>query len=113
MSKNKIKITRITLNAATFHGEVLEPTNINFIFGKNGTGKSTIARTILEGSALEWNSPTDESLTDIQVFNEEFIEHNILSTDDMPGVFTISEEDIEIEKEIESQTGILDNAKRK
>jgi wobble nucleotide-excising tRNase len=112
VSKNKIKITRITLNAATFHGEVLEPTNINFIFGKNGTGKSTIARTILEGSALEWNSPTDESLTDIQVFNEEFIEHNILSTDDMPGVFTISEEDIEIEKEIESQTGILDNAKK-
>lgn len=32
-------IEKITLNAATFEGAVVNPTLINFFYGKNGTGK--------------------------------------------------------------------------
>ena len=39
-------IEKITLNAATFEGTVVNPTLINFFYGKNGTGKTTIAREI-------------------------------------------------------------------
>ena len=41
--KMKSLITNIKLDAATFHGETVDPTYINFFFGKNGAGKSTVA----------------------------------------------------------------------
>ena len=39
--KEKMKglIESITVDAATFHNETIEPTYINFFFGKNGAGK--------------------------------------------------------------------------
>ena len=43
--KMKSAIEKITLNDATFSNEVIEPTYVNFFYGKNGAGKSTIART--------------------------------------------------------------------
>ena len=41
-------ITKITLDEATYKGtgEHFEPTYINYFFGNNGTGKSTIAKAI-------------------------------------------------------------------
>ena len=39
-------IQKLVLTDATFNGETVEPTFINFFYGKNGAGKSTIARTI-------------------------------------------------------------------
>jgi ATP-dependent 26S proteasome regulatory subunit len=39
-------IEKLMLNAATFHGIPVEPTLINFFYGNNGTGKSTIARAV-------------------------------------------------------------------
>jgi len=47
-------IEKITLNAATFHGVSVEPTLINFFYGNNGTGKSTIARAIHADEGLSW-----------------------------------------------------------
>ena len=44
-------IERITLNDATFTGEVIEPTFVNFFYGKNGAGKSTIARSLRDNRA--------------------------------------------------------------
>ena len=50
--KQKSLIERIKLDSATFHGEVVEPTFVNFFFGKNGAGKSTIAKVIKDGSEV-------------------------------------------------------------
>ena len=36
-------IKEITLDTHTFHGVSIQPTLVNFFYGKNGTGKSTIA----------------------------------------------------------------------
>lgn len=38
--KMKSAIEKITLNDATFSNEVIEPTYVNFFYGKNGAGKS-------------------------------------------------------------------------
>lgn len=102
--KNRIKITNITLNDATFHSVPISPTNVNFFFGKNGTGKSTIGRAISEGRGLTWRTPTDETDTLVQVYNEDYILRNIQALEDMPGVFNISETDIEIENKIREYT---------
>jgi AAA15 family ATPase/GTPase len=50
--KMKSLITNIKLDTATFHGETVDPTYINFFFGKNGAGKSTLANAFGTRSAL-------------------------------------------------------------
>lgn len=53
--KMKSAIEKITLNDATFSNEVIEPTYVNFFYGKNGAGKSTIARTFkANDERLQW-----------------------------------------------------------
>ena len=62
-------IQKLVLTDATFNGETVEPTFINFFYGKNGAGKSTIARTIrgnLPGS-VEWQSDRPADSYDVLV----------------------------------------------
>ena len=108
--KNRVKITNISLNEATFHSASFSPSNINFFFGKNGTGKSTIGRVISEKRGLTWRTSTDETDTLIQLYNEEYIRRNIQALEDMPGVFNISEVDIEVENSIRDYTERHKNA---
>lgn len=49
-------IEKLMLNAATFHGIPVEPTLINFFYGNNGTGKSTIARAVHANEGLSWQA---------------------------------------------------------
>jgi AAA15 family ATPase/GTPase len=52
---------------------------INFFYGKNGTGKSTLAKAFKDGSAaLTWEGdPYPESR--ILIYNEDFIVKNVQS----------------------------------
>ncbi len=101
MEKNKVKINKVTVPGPPFHGESFVPTNVNFLFGKNGSGKSTISRAIRDGIGLSWvNDPGNA--TTIQVFNEDYIKFNIEG--EMNGIFTISAPDIETEKQIKEKT---------
>lgn len=102
--KQRSAITRISLNTATFTGVMFEPTYINFLYGRNGTGKSTIARQIKNNQGLEWNADTQKENYCILTYNQDFIKNNIESYDDMPGVFTINEENIEIQKQIKNKS---------
>ena len=98
MNKVKTAITGITINAPTYSNVSFNPTLINFFYGKNGTGKSTLAKAFLDGSAaFNWKStpfPKDQIL----VYNEEFIRKNVQSYGNIPGVFTISEVNAEKKK---------------
>lgn len=44
--KEPSAITKLTLKDATFCGQEVEPTFINFFYGKNGVGKSTLTKVI-------------------------------------------------------------------
>lgn len=57
--KQKSLIEKIKLDSATFHGEEIEPTFVNFFFGKNGAGKSTIAKAIQNGTGITWATGQD------------------------------------------------------
>ena len=61
-------------NAATYSNITIEPKQINFVYGGNGTGKTTLSRVISGTSSgsyhIEWENGTNlETL----VFNGEFI----------------------------------------
>lgn len=87
-------LRKITLNkAATFEdGEILdELKKLNFIFGTNGTGKTTISRLLKDNakypaSILEW---VDNSPIPTLVYNADFVEDNFREDKDIQGVFTL------------------------
>lgn len=92
-------ITDIKLDGRTYHNVSITPTLINFFFGKNGVGKSTIADNFAKSTGLT-PVPTDY---DVLVFDKEFIARNIREDDGIPGVFSVNEGNIRIEEEIKQK----------
>ena len=101
--KIKVNITGMTINAPTYKNVSVTPTMINFFYGKNGTGKSTLAKAFKDGNAeLEWDGqPYHESR--VLVYNEDFITRNVQSYGNIPGVFTISEVNAQKKKEADEK----------
>ena len=101
--KEKMKglIESITVDAATFHNETIEPTYINFFFGKNGAGKSTVAKTFTDPSALTWQAGANPDNYTLLIYNQDFINRNFDTYGDLKGVFTLSEENVETRKKID------------
>lgn len=97
-------IEKIALSDAPFDGAVLTPTLINFFYGKNGTGKTTIARTIESGEGLTWKKDEPESEYVRLIFGQDFISNNLRNYENLQGVFTISEQDIAVRDEIQKKT---------
>ena len=84
-------ISKVTVNSPVFNSEVFSPTLINYFFGKNGTGKSTIAKLIGKPDTTEWQTGINPEEYELLVYNEEYIQDNIQSYGNIPGVFTITD----------------------
>ena len=93
-------IERLMLNAATFHGIPVEPTLINFFYGNNGTGKSTIARAVHANEGLSWQAGKSADDYSVLVYNQEFVEANFRDYGKLKGVFTVGEQNIKIQADI-------------
>lgn len=105
--KNKISsaITGILLNRATFSNVPINNLSfVNYFYGNNGVGKSTIARLIESKKNLLWHPDKDESNYDVLVFNADFINNNFVGYDNLPGVFILGEENAEAIRRIEELT---------
>lgn len=105
-AKEKSVITRITVNDATFNQAVIEPTFVNIFYGKNGTGKSTIARTIAENSSIELSDDPKLGMDDIrtETFNADYVRENFSEHEDdnqLSGVFTLGKDNIQLNRQIE------------
>lgn len=97
-------IEEISLDAATFHSETFQPTYINFLFGKNGAGKSTVAKAFEDPAALRWQAGVNPDNYTILVYNQDFINNNFATYGNLPGVFTLSQENVEIREQIDAKT---------
>lgn len=93
-------IEKLMLNAATFHGIPVEPTLINFFYGNNGTGKSTIARAVHANEGLSWQAGKSADDYSVLVYNQEFVEANFRDYGKLKGVFTVGEQNIKIQADI-------------
>lgn len=84
-----------------------------FIFGPNGSGKTTISRLIhdeaksQDSSVLEW---TDGPHIKTYVYNRDFVSRNFKA--EIPGVFTMGSENIDAKKTIDKLTAQIDKDQR-
>ena len=103
--KNPSAITSITLDRATFSKvPVNELTLINFFYGSNGTGKSTIAHVIEENDGVVWADGSSADDYDVLVYDQNYINRSLANYGELPGVFIFGEEDSEAKKRIEQLT---------
>ena len=70
--------------------------SLNFIFGSNGTGKTSIGRVVTDPSVFPGCSVAWKGGTPLQtlVYNSDFVERNFKPTEELKGVFTLGEEQV-------------------
>lgn len=83
---------------------------VNYIFGSNGSGKTTIGRVIADEQrfptcSVQWDGGAKlEAL----VYNCDFVERNFNQANDLPGVFTLGEKNLESLSRIASLKAEID-----
>ena len=97
-------IEKISLDAATFNGIDINPTLINFFYGNNGTGKTTIATEIATNSGITWQGGKTAADYSVLVYNQEFVTANFQDYGKLKGVFTVGEENIKIQNDVSEKT---------
>lgn len=98
-------ITQLIIkNVATYTTPVTlgDIRKINFIFGSNGSGKTTIGRAIeqVEGHTdceISWSGG---SPLEVMVYNRDFVDRNFNLSSPLRGVFTLGENQVQAEAEI-------------
>src|SRR5690554_3453806 len=87
---------------------------INYIFGANGTGKTTISRVIAgeqghEHCQLVWQGGSE---LERMVYNRDFVDRNFNQDGPLQGVFTLGEDQVEAEQKIDELRPQIDRAIR-
>lgn len=112
-------IERIEISNVATYGPTPEVLNclkeINFVYGSNGTGKTTISRVIADCAShmhcnLVWRGGSPMELL---VYNRDFVERNFNQPDELKGIFTLGEKDKATLDKIEVAKGELDEIKKK
>lgn len=106
MKKIPAIIKSLCINNATYSltPVTITPTFINFFYGNNGSGKSTIAETLKNSSGITWSNNIASQDCKLYVYNADYIEANLANYDNLPGVFTFNEENIQIQNQINDLT---------
>lgn len=75
---------------------------VNYVFGPNGSGKTTISRAFQGRETLAvtptWGAGGDYS---IRVYNRDFVDRVLRDSQRLPGVFVLGEHSVEAEKQLE------------
>jgi wobble nucleotide-excising tRNase len=104
-------------DSATFRGKHSLPglKRINYIFGSNGAGKTTISKGIAKDGVgtpcqLSWHAgfPLER-----MVYNKDFIETNYSQVDELDGIFTLGQQEIDLVQKIEQQKEACDDIRAK
>jgi len=93
--------------------EMNDLSKFNYIFGSNGTGKTTISKLIAEPLKFPNCNVTWKNNTPLQtlVYNRDFVDNNFAPATKLKGIFTLGEEEIGRINEIETAKAIVDELK--
>lgn len=99
------EITKLNLNDASYKGcgVSIVPTYVNFFFGNNGTGKSTIGRAIKVDNGVEWQPGRSVSDYKVHVYNLDYISANLHNYHNLHGVFTVNEVNVTIQAKVDAK----------
>jgi wobble nucleotide-excising tRNase len=105
-------------NTATFGAdpEALNSlSKFNYIFGTNGTGKTTISRIIANANSFPTCTVTWKGGAKLQtlVYNHDFVDRNFNQSNELKGVFTLGEQQVDTLAKIELAKGELDSLGKK
>lgn len=81
-------------NVATYKNLVeIKPKKLNFIYGSNGSGKTTISKVLASSIESETTRVTSRNPNDdkILVYNKQFVNDNFQQFDNLKGIFTLGE----------------------
>lgn len=92
-------IFQIALPPEIFLTDKFSPQKINIIFGRNGTGKSTIANLFYHTDRFTFGENNAGEDCEFFIFDKQFIEHNIQHYAGMPGIVTVSTQNAELLRE--------------
>ena len=97
----KIKIADIASYSS--EGASFEPKPINYIFGTNGVGKTTISRVIKDQTLFPECKICWKHNQEIEpfVYNQDFIEENFAS--EIKGIFSLGKENVEANKQLQER----------
>ena len=103
----------IISDTATFGStpeEISGLSQINFIFGSNGTGKTTVSRVIADEGIFPNCKVSWKSGTKLQpmVYNHDFVESNFNQSAELKGVFTLGEKQVGTIEKIKTAKQELD-----
>lgn len=107
-------IESITISSTASFDLIPEKLNdlskFNFLFGSNGTGKTTVSRVIADESNFPACTVTWKSGTKLQplVYNYDFVERNFNQSAELKGVFTLGEKQVDILAKISAAKGEFD-----
>ncbi len=102
-------IESISLSAVASFSETPEILSdlaqINFIFGTNGTGKTTISRVIASAEAFPSCSVSWKQGIPLQtiVYNRDFVEKNFSGSAELKGVFTLGAQQVDLLRQIDTE----------
>ncbi|QTQ12202.1 AAA family ATPase [Treponema parvum] len=103
-------------DTATYIDETLDNlSKVNFIYGNNGSGKTTISRIITNESAypnckIYWKS--NHTLETV-VYNTDFINDNFEQSEEIKGIFTLGKEEADTQKKIKDEKNNIEDITNK
>ncbi len=119
-------ISEITMkNVATYSKLGVKIGNLkrlNYFFGNNGSGKSTIAKylqsLVIGDPGNKYSSCSKDNYNSMQeeilVFNQDFVERNFKQSQTLKGVFSLNQKNAAIDKQIKAnEEDIVDKLKTK
>lgn len=87
----------------TAGSQLFKLAKFNFVFGSNGTGKSTIAKIVADESSYPTCKVAWKNGSKLQalVYNQDFVDKNFAQIQELKGVFTLGEKNSEVLKKID------------
>lgn len=101
MEKRKSAIEKVVIEGRSYDHEEFDPTYINFFFGRNGAGKSTISEMLQFDQGVTWRSGQTADSYNVLAYDQQFISDHFSNFDDLAGVFTLNKVNIETQKKID------------
>ncbi len=107
-------IESIAIKDVATYGSTVEHmsllSKLNFIYGANGSGKTTISRVIADETGFPTCMVSWKGGARLQtlVYNRDFVAANFNQTNDLKGIFTLGQQDIEILNKITAEKALHD-----